>query len=89
MKLWYIIYPTKFIVKDETQCKLFYLFCNVPPKYIPNLNKNMPSKKPKVSLKNFKLLKCLCFVNLCVLLFMLHKIVVVCTVWEITMETGT
>lgn len=68
----------------------FYLFCDVPPKYIPKLNKNTLNKKPKVSLKKLKLSKCLFFVNLLyILLFMLHKMMAVWTVCKIPVATGT
>ena len=68
MKICYITHPIKLTVKDEIQSELFYLFCDVPPKYIPSMHKNMLSKRSKPSLNNLKYLKCLCFVNLCVCL---------------------
>lgn len=45
--------------------------------YLPNTHQvcieNRLSKQTKVSLNNLKLLKLLCFVNLCVLLFMVYE----------------
>lgn len=39
IKIWYIIQPIKLIVKDELQSELFYLFYDVPPKYISSMHK--------------------------------------------------
>lgn len=57
MKVWYIIHPIKLIVKDEIQSKLFYLFCDVPPKYMSVCIKIYSVKHLKILSKELEIIK--------------------------------